>query len=160
MDVDTITKFIEDNLSYDEASGNFYWLENRANGKIKSGSLAGSKTVKGYRQIRIFGKWYKCHRLVWLIETGDWPNDQIDHINRDGLDNRFQNLREVSNYQNCVNRKRNSKSGSLGVYYDQKNKKWATGSYKNGKYVNLGRYATRGEAEKVYNNFNKDRAIG
>lgn len=159
MDVDTIIKFIEDNLSYDKSSGNFYWMENRANGKVKAGSLAGSKTTKGYRQIRIFGKWYKCHRLVWLIETGDWPKDQIDHVNNNGLDNRFENLREVSNYQNCVNRRRKSRSGSVGVYYDQKNQKWITGSFKDGKYLNLGRYTTREEAEKVYQEFNKDRAF-
>lgn len=159
MDAETILIFLRDNLRYDRATGNFFWLSDRANGKVKAGSLAGSKTLKGYRQIRIHGKWYKCHRLVWLIETGDWPGDQIDHINRDGLDNRIENLREVSNYQNCTNRRKKSKSGFTGVYYDKKNKKWFTGSYANGVYKNLGRYGTKEEASEVYKNFNKDRAF-
>jgi hypothetical protein len=158
MDVEGVLTFIQDNLIYNRDTGDFFWASDRSNGKVKAGSLAGSKTLKGYRQIRIGGKWYKCHRLVWLMETGNWPNGQIDHINRNGLDNRFGNLREVNNYQNCTNRGRISKSGVLGVYYDKKNKKWITGSYLDGTYRNLGRYPTREEASKVYKEFNKERS--
>jgi hypothetical protein len=54
------------------------------------------------------------------------PENEIDHVNRNPLDNRIENLREVSrscNARNTRNRKTNS-SGVKGVSFDKKNKKW------------------------------------
>lgn len=157
-DKEAVLNFIKENLSYRSDTGDFLWLSNRASGKIKSGSIAGSLN-KGYRQIRIDGKWYKCHRLVWLVETGDWPTGQIDHLNLDRTDNRYPNLRDVSNYINCTNRSRSSSSGVVGVSYDRKNKKWLAQTYIEGKARNLGRFNTIEEAEAVYSAVNKERLI-
>jgi hypothetical protein len=44
-------------------------------------------------------------RFIWFLHTGDWPKQQIDHINRDKLDNRVANLRDVSLLENMRNRK-------------------------------------------------------
>jgi len=153
---ESILSFIEENLSYNTCTGNLEWLNDRAGGKVKSGSVAGSTNGK-YKQIKIFGKWYKCHRLVWLLKTGDWPSDQIDHINRDSLDNRFENLRDVSNYTNCLNRKKKSSSGVVGVTFDKVTEKWRAQTCIKGVHKNLGRFNTVEEALEAYNKANVDR---
>jgi len=144
-----VLDFISKNLCYYSVTGTLTWACDRANGKIKAGSIAGSLN-NGYLQIRIHGKWFKVHRLVWLIETRGWPDDQIDHINRNKTDNRFTNLRDTSNYVNCLNRGRISQSGVVGVTYDKLNSLWLSQTYINGKSKNLGRYATIEEAKKAY----------
>lgn len=149
--------FIQDNLSYDDNVRDFVWIADRAGGKIKAGSIAGAING-GYRQVRVYGKWYKSHRLVWLLHTGNWPKDQIDHINKDKLDNRFTNLRDVSNYENCLNRGIKSKSGVVGVTYDKVNNLWLAQTYIKGVAKNLGRYKTIKEAESTYLKANTERA--
>lgn len=50
------------------------------------------------------------HRVVWFLHHGYWPKE-IDHINRDGRDNRIENLRDVSHHVNVMNKSFDSKSG-------------------------------------------------
>jgi HNH endonuclease len=47
---------------------------------------------------------YRAGRLAWLYMTGEWPKNQIDHINRDKADNRFCNLRDVTQTENMRNK--------------------------------------------------------
>lgn len=53
---------------------------------------------------------YSCDLLP--ADDGDWPKDQLDHINGVRDDNRIENLREVTSQQNNFNRKPNSNSTS------------------------------------------------
>lgn len=83
--------------------------------------------------------------------TGSWPKDQIDHINGDRTDNRFSNLRDVTNEINNQNKKRaqsNNRLGLLGVCHHQ-------GGFRariavNGKSKCLGVYLTPELAHQVY----------
>lgn len=71
----------------------------------------------GYQRLWIQGKNYRAHRIAWLYMTGNWPS-VIDHINGDGCDNRWVNLRDVSvavNNQNVHGARHDSNSGLLGV---------------------------------------------
>lgn len=71
----------------------------------------------GYIRVWIDGKMRRAHRLAWLYMTGEWPL-AIDHINGDGCDNRWANLRSVSvkvNNENVRDARRNNVSGMLGV---------------------------------------------
>ena len=82
----------------------------------KDGYLRSSKRLQG-EQTRV-----KLHRFVFMLRHGHWPNHQIDHINRDKLDNRSQNLRDVTAQQNTDNgggSKRDPKNEHLpkGVYF-------------------------------------------
>lgn len=66
--------------------------------------VCGSKTDSGHILIYVRGALYKAHRLAWIIMTGEWPDCEIDHINRDPSDNRWENLRSVSRCENVMNR--------------------------------------------------------
>lgn len=73
-----------------------------------SGKVAGSVANTGYVAVGIIfnGKTrlYMAHRVVWLIHHGQWPDGEIDHINRIRDDNRIENLRLASRSQNCQNK--------------------------------------------------------
>jgi len=75
---------------------------------------------------------------------------EVDHINRNTLDNRKDNLRIVTRKENADNRGmfKNNTSGATGVCF-QKGKYQA--SYRhNGKLIYIGRYATIEEAKQAY----------
>tara|TARA_R110002126_G_scaffold254627_1_gene397731 strand:- start:513 stop:875 length:363 start_codon:yes stop_codon:yes gene_type:complete len=50
----------------------------------------------GYLQVRISGVNYNLHRVIYKIMTGVTPSVEIDHLNHDPLDNRWENLRLAS----------------------------------------------------------------
>ena len=81
---------------------------------------------RGYFQGRIIDTTYLKHRVIWFWMTGNWPKEQINHINHDRLDNRWYNLREISNQGNCRNQslRKTNKSGCIGIYFDKKYQKW------------------------------------
>ena len=76
--------------------------------------------------------------------------NSIYHINGNKLDNRIENLRIVTPYQNSLNKlKQNNKSSKyIGVYYDKDNKKWRASIKFKSKTINLGRFDNELEAAK------------
>lgn len=58
-------------LDYDAGTGEFHWKRDVVTGngavRLPAGSTAGTITSKNYRQIGIFGRVYKSHRLAWLM---------------------------------------------------------------------------------------------
>ena len=59
------------------------------------------------------------HRIVWALCYNELPEKTIDHMNGNRLDNRIENLREVTPSENCLNRLRpwkpNPSTGLPGV---------------------------------------------
>ena len=84
----------------------------------------GSFDKDGYKIIKIKGKQYKAHRLVYAYFNGEFPKEEIDHINRNRSDNRIENLREVDRLANVKNttRKINPDTGVIGIYKDKSTK--------------------------------------
>ena len=78
------------------------------------------------------------HREIMGLSYKD--GKQIDHINRDGLDNRRANLRIASQSINMHNRRMNNNntSGHKGVWWLKRNKKWIAAIMANGKRIHLG----------------------
>lgn len=104
-------------LAYDERTGTFT--------RRKTGRPAGSRTGEGYIEIRVNGRRYYAHRIAWLMVTGEWPKYNIDHINGDRADNRFANLRDVSQSVNRQNvKKAKGRSGYVGVSWHEGDQAW------------------------------------
>lgn len=84
----------------------------------------GSYDKDGYLIIKIKGKQYKAHRVVWFLNKGYFPTKELDHINRIKTDNRIENLREVSRIENILNRDVavNRDTGVEGIYKDSTTK--------------------------------------
>ena len=152
------TKFVREVFDYD--GKNLIWKVRRQ--RIKVGSVAGYLHHSGYRYIKIHGKLYGAHRLVWLYHYGAWPNPEADHINRIPSDNRIENLREATHAEQQQNRSffKNNTSGHIGVYWFKPSKKWHAQIMVDGKSIHLGYFddfdaacAAREEAKKKYHPF-------
>ena len=94
-----------------------------------------------YNRVVVSGKAYAFHRLVYLYHFGKLPKI-IDHIDNDRSNNRIENLREVTQQQNCLNRitHRNNKSGYKNVIWHKKTAKWSVVMSVNGERQWLGTY--------------------
>ena len=57
----------------------------------------------GYRTGTLFKKRLLLHRVAFVLQTGSWPTQTVDHINGDRLDNRWANLRDISKGNNNRN---------------------------------------------------------
>ncbi|MCK9994454.1 MAG: hypothetical protein Dbin4_02974, partial [Alphaproteobacteria bacterium] len=89
-------------LHYDPDTGVFTRrVQTSSNARV--GDVAGCLHPEGYRHIQIDGKRYAAHRLAWLYMTGEWPTNQLDHLNGVRDDNRWGNLREATHGQNQQN---------------------------------------------------------
>lgn len=148
-------KILSSMLRYE--NGVLYWLERR-NG-VKPDLIAGKITKNGY--VSIGANWIKAyaHRIVWFMHYGEIQKGfDIDHINHDRTDNRIENLRLVSRSENLKNKgKVLSSSGEMGVYWNERAKKWEAALNVNGKKKYLGLFDTvddarnaRVKADRVY----------
>jgi hypothetical protein len=117
-------KRLHELLSYNESEGNFYWRVSK--GGVKAGALAGDVDHKGYHRIMIDRKTYATHRLVFLYVTGEFPAEQVDHIDGNPINNRIENLRQATNAQNRRNVRisKSNKSGYKGVCWNKRSAKW------------------------------------
>lgn len=86
--------------------GKLYWKASPSR-NVKADDIAGHYGNRRYAQIRINGKYYLKHRLVYLYHHGYFPPKPlvIDHINRNRFDNRIENLRAVTKSVNQRNNK-------------------------------------------------------
>jgi hypothetical protein len=144
--------FVKALLEYNPNNGEFHWKVTR-NNSVKKGSVAGWINPEGYRCIQLNNKEYKAHRLGWFLFYGEWPINEIDHINGRKLDNRIENLRDVSKKLNMWNQhkpSRNNKSGFIGVYKHGTRYRAQIGV--NGMNIRLGFFKTPEEAHEEYLN--------
>ncbi len=134
---------------YDPKTGRLSWRISPSN-NVKVGQEAGSLTKWSYRQVRVKRRDHKAHRIIWLYMTGRWPQEQIDHIDGDGLNNRWNNLREATPLQNQANRRvnHNNKLQVKGV--DLYQGRYRAQIRMGGKKCFLGSFGTPEEAQTAY----------
>lgn len=113
---------LRERLQYDPITGRWLWLKcARASWQ---GRPAGSLDAKGYWIIKIDGKSYKASRLAFLYMTGEWPPEEMDHINRTPWDDCWTNLRPATRLENILNREMPNSSGHVGVRKHSSNNSW------------------------------------
>ena len=151
MSIDGITREqVLTFLDYDRERGFFSWRISR--GRAKAGALAGNTDHQGYRRIKINGVFYTVHRLVWLVEHGVFPEQELDHIDRVRDNNQINNLRQVSRKVNMENTGMHGKntSGYKGVSFSKQSQKWRAHIGHNGKVRALGYFPTPELAHQAY----------
>ncbi|MBJ8378401.1 HNH endonuclease [Citrobacter cronae] len=149
------SEFLNQCLIYCPETGIFRWKKRPENHfkNLRSANawnaryadkVAGAITHSGYIAISLNNKLFFAHRLAWFMYYGVWPQQQIDHKNRNKQDNSIFNLRDISSSHNHFNRGflSNNKSGCNGVSYCNNTKTWC--SYFGKK--RLGRFKTVEEA--------------
>lgn len=114
---------------------------------------AGCLESRGYRNVYFQGKLHLEHRVIWFLYYGEWPDNEVDHINRNRSDNRISNLRLATRSENGQNRKMptNNSSGYKGVTWVKSRNAWQVVINIGRQPKFLGRFATREEAASVYN---------
>jgi hypothetical protein len=109
--------------------------------------------VLGYVVVGALKQHFYAHRLAWLYMMGRWPEGQIDHINGDRADNRFCNLREVSDGINKQNRhaaQADNECGFLGVHWNKQAQRWQAELKTNGRKTYICRFDTPEQAHAAY----------
>ena len=129
-------------------------VRNDSNGKI----LKGFVMWKGYRCSDLNGKRLRISRLVGLAFIPNPYNyNQIDHIDRNKLNDNVNNLRWVSNRDNMINRniQSNNTSGYKGITYEKNIKRWRARIAK----IQIGMFDTKEEAYEARVKYCRDNNI-
>ncbi len=131
-------------LDYDPITGVIRWKMQR--GRQRVGSVAGCVTSTGYRYISIDGQFYLAQRLAWLLISGEWPEFEVDHRDRNRDNNAKSNLRPATRIQNTHNTslRSDNTSGHAGVSYGHG--KWVARMVHEGKSSYLGRFLDKADA--------------
>ena len=126
--------------------------EYRKSGEV--GSVFNGSLDQGYRRVRVFRRMVQEHHIVWYLHTGEWPKQQLDHIDGNGFNNHPDNLRLSTNKENHRAFKRVKEGASSkwrGVSWEKKCIKWRSSIRVDGKDNNLGTFTCEKEAALAYN---------
>ena len=135
---------LKDIIKYDHESGNAFWRVSR--GSAKKGTRITCES-NGYIVVRIDGKLYRLHRVLFKMYHGYEPENDIDHINGIKTDNRISNLREAS--RSCNNFNANfgvGRTGVRGVKMSKNGTRYEARIKRGGVAKHLGAYDTLVEA--------------
>ena len=151
-------KELQEQFTYDADKGRFLHKHDKRTGNMgqiisaRAGDEAGTVRKNGYGQMTIVvdgkqGK-YLIHRCVFAIEHGVEKFGELDHIDRNKLNNHISNLREVSHRQNQCNRMHNGKPPK--GFWKASNNSWQVRiSDVNGKQINKNVYSEE-QARALY----------
>ena len=138
-------------IRYDEHTGHFYWRVTRG-WRCIAETRAGSIGKQGYIQIKIFGTYYKGHRLAWAFKTGKHPRHDVEHRNLNKANNEWKNLRKTDDFKNQANTplRADSTTGFKSVCFRKDSKKYRARIQKKNKRIALGSFNTAEEAHAAY----------
>lgn len=129
---------IRKQLSYDPETGIVT--------RLKDGSaMAVPKTS-------FLGTHIQITHIIWVLMYGRWPEEEIDHRDKDRSNNKFSNLRECTRTSNMQNRRWNNPNGKGVTFRGEKpiGRQWQAQIQVNKKKMQLGFYATAEEAAEAY----------
>jgi hypothetical protein len=139
-------------LLYDPHTGLWKWKQGGKGRPKEPDWWPGTVTSqRKYLSVSVGRLAYYAHRLAFLYMTGEWPKEQVDHIDGDRSNNRWANLREATGSQNKYNtgRRGHNTSGFRGVYH-HRDGGWIARIKIGEKRVSLGYFATPEEASRAY----------
>ncbi len=151
-------------LRYEPETGNLFWLPRDReffksdrdcmawNTRFSGKHALGYTKALGYKSGRVMKVELYAHRVIWAIQTGHWPKDQIDHKDNNPSNNKWENLRQANYAENSCNKtkKKNSTSKYLGVYLYRDKKTWIARITKNNKNIHLGYFKNEEKAARAY----------
>jgi hypothetical protein len=109
--------------------------------------IENTDNCNGYNTIRVNKKLIRRHRIIAFCFIGlniDEPTEIIDHEDRNKLNNAVNNLRIVTQQENCYNR------NAKGYTWIKEKGKWLAQITINGKKKHLGYFDDEESASKVY----------
>ena len=111
------------NSLYEYKDGYLYLKKTKGN--KTAGEKIGHNHHSGYVYTTIDEKFYSVHRIIFAMHHGYFPKF-IDHIDGNRSNNKIENLREATIFENNRNAKirKNNTSGIKGVHFVEKHKKW------------------------------------
>lgn len=158
---DWVKEEIISRLNYNPETGSLTWAERDCAffDKSRVGEEVGcSWNQNGYvqktLQLEIKGRRVNLvvARLCWLVHTGDWPKYTVDHIDRDSLNNKWSNLRDVT--QKVNNSNKGFYKGNVLHHLFLNGHFWNVRFY--GKVV--GKSKCLGEAIKIRNKYTREKS--
>jgi hypothetical protein len=143
-----ILKYINTQLKYNPKTGFIFW---KIPGPGRKLNKPAGWIKEGYIRIGLSGKQLYAHRIAWIISTGEWPKNDIDHINMIKSDNRLINLREATRTENTRNNKicKRNTSGVTGVHYYKSRKVWQVYVRVNNRNKHIGYFSKLLDAKKA-----------
>lgn len=138
-------------LDYNPSTGILTWKIHPSRA-VKAGDKVTNTSSHGYIRVKIQGREYLAHRLIWLYVYGYLPKC-IDHIDRNRSNNKLANLREAT-YQNNSHNMGPRKKGSSkykGVCWCKRRSRWQAEITIRGYCKYLGHYKVEQDAALAYN---------
>lgn len=102
-----------------------------------------TNNAKKQHMVKVHRIMYHAYNPAWDIMNSSLDNS-IDHLDRDRTNNNIENLRLVTNQQNCFNR------NVKGYCWHKRDKKWQASICINKKAIHLGTFDTELEASTAY----------
>lgn len=109
------------------------------------------------RQIRIKNGRQTKVKMHWDVIGKPGPRFEVDHIDRNGLNNKKDNLRICSHAENSLNKTihKDNSSGYKGVSWCKREEKWAAQIMFSGKKIHLGYFLNKKDAAIAYDEASK-----
>jgi hypothetical protein len=163
MSIPLTREYLLQRFHYDRENGQLIWKTHSKRHQFLIGKIAGATSKKKtdrtpYRKVTLFNYPYPLHRLIWVIEHNEQP-EMIDHIDGDGLNNRIENLRSVTNRINQQNGHTHREGRLPGARWNKNNNNWRSWITIKGKRIEIGSFKTEQEAHQAYMNELKVRGL-
>lgn len=139
-------------FAYNPVTGELTWQNPPSRSRAAAGSAAG-RLFKGhlYKRLKLAQKTYYAHFVAFVMHHGRLPVGEIDHIDRDRLNNSAANLRECSRAENSWNTRGHIDSPTRkGVTLDKRRGTYFARIRCNGVTRHLGAFRTEAEAAEAY----------
>lgn len=151
-------------LRYEPETGLLFWrarpvtdfpnlrIANAWNSRWAEKEALSNVNDAGYRRGAILWVTCRAHRVIWAMQTGEWPMFEIDHQDKDRANNRWVNLREATRSENEMNKgqRADSRSGVKGVRWKAEKSKWQARIRLLGKETHLGYFDDIDAARSAY----------